>query len=194
MLEIHKMPQLLPQFATWRVVAKVVIFTGQLIIKCTHCAWLHTSSCFLNKTAFVSAENGFEKTIYTLPCVWLCMENLVKLKTISLTVKFGPHNWKMNYTRVLPLNHFQTQTPEERERKSKKKEQSEWAKSTHNPRSHQSRRTPALARSHCLKHRRDCSHDPPMPDLSLSRSTSPFPLIVDHSPFLLLSVWPKFWV
>ena len=29
-------------------------------------------------------------------------------------------------------------------------------------------------------------HDPPMPDLSLSRSTSPFPSLVDHSLFLLL--------
>ena len=36
-------------------------------------------------------------------------------------------------------------------------------------------------------------HDPPMPDLSLSRSTSPFPSLVDHSLFLLLSVWPSFW-
>ena len=36
-------------------------------------------------------------------------------------------------------------------------------------------------------------HDPPMPDLSLSRSTSPFPSLVDHSLFLLLSIWPRFW-
>ena len=49
------------------------------------------------------------------------MENLVKLKTISLTVKFGPHNWKMNYTRVLPSNHFQTQTPEEREKEQEER-------------------------------------------------------------------------
>ena len=34
------------------------------------------------------------------------------------------------------------------------------------------------------------AHDPPMTDLSLSRSTSPFPSICDHSLFLLpLSVW-----
>ena len=37
------------------------------------------------------------------------------------------------------------------------------------------------------------SHDPPMPNLSLSRSTSPFPSLVDHSLFLLFSVWPSFW-
>ena len=36
-------------------------------------------------------------------------------------------------------------------------------------------------------------HDPPMPDLSLSQSTSPFPSLVDHSLFLLFSVWPSFW-
>ena len=36
-------------------------------------------------------------------------------------------------------------------------------------------------------------HDPPMPDLFLSWSTSPFPSLVDHSLFLLLSVWPSFW-
>ena len=33
----------------------------------------------------------------------------------------------------------------------------------------------------------------PMPDLSLSRSTSPFPSLVDHSLFPLLSIWPRFW-
>ena len=39
------------------------------------------------------------------------------------------------------------------------------------------------------------AHDPPMTDLSLSRSTSPFPLICDHSLFLLpLSVWPNSFV
>ena len=37
------------------------------------------------------------------------------------------------------------------------------------------------------------SHDPPMPNLSLSRSTSLFPSLVDHSLFLLLFVWPSFW-
>ena len=61
----------------------------------------------------------------------------------------------------------------------------------------------APLRSHTsTQHRRDRStskssdpssmssdpHDPPMPDLSLSRSTSPFPSLVDHSLFLLLSV------
>ena len=66
----------------------------------------------------------------------------------------------------------------------------------------------APLRSHTsTQHRRDRStskssdpssmssdpHDPPMPDLSLSRSTSPFPSLVDHSLFLLLSVWPSFW-
>ena len=39
-----------------------------------------------------------------------------------------------------------------------------------------------------LKHHRDRTHDPPMPDLSLSRSTSPFPSLVDHTLFLLLFV------
>ena len=39
------------------------------------------------------------------------------------------------------------------------------------------------------------AHDPPMTDLSLSRSTSPFPSICDHSLFLLLlSVWPNGFV
>ena len=35
------------------------------------------------------------------------------------------------------------------------------------------------------------AHDPPMTDLSLSRSTYPFPPIFDHSLFLPLSVWPN---
>ena len=39
------------------------------------------------------------------------------------------------------------------------------------------------------QHRRDRTYDPPMLDLSLSRSTSPFPSLIDHSLFLLLSVW-----
>ena len=66
---------------------------------------------------------------------------------------------------------------------------------------HHRDRTPAP------QHRRDLStskssdpssmssypRDPPMPDLSLSRSTSPFPSLVDHSLFLLLSIWPRFW-
>ena len=66
---------------------------------------------------------------------------------------------------------------------------------------HHRDRTPAP------QHRRDLStskssdpssmsfdpHDPPMPDLSLSRSTSPFPSLVDHSLFPLLSIWPRFW-
>ena len=73
-----------------------------------------------------------------------------------------------------------------------------------NPRSHRSHRTPTLARSHpatceiepttCkiappkaparshrLKHQRDHTHDPLMPNLSLSQYTSPFPSIVVHS-------------
>ena len=41
---------------------------------------------------FVSVENGFRKTIYTLPCVWLCMENLVKRKIISVDRKINPSN------------------------------------------------------------------------------------------------------
>ena len=46
------------------------------------------------------------------------------------------------------------------------------------------------------QHRRDraakiVTHDPPMTDLSLSRSTCPFPSIFDHSLFLPLSVWPN---
>ena len=41
----------------------------------------------LTKAAFVSAENGFEKTIYTLPCVWLRMKNMVKQKIISVDCK-----------------------------------------------------------------------------------------------------------
>ena len=45
-----------------------------------------------------------------------------------------------------------------------------------------------------LKHHRDRTHDPPMPDLSLSRSTSPFPSLVDHTLFLLLFVWLSFWI
>ena len=36
------------------------------------------------KTAFVSTENGFGKTIYAMPCVCLHMENLVKRKIISV--------------------------------------------------------------------------------------------------------------
>ena len=41
------------------------------------------------------------------------------------------------------------------------------------------------------QHRRDHTHDQPMPDLSLSRSTSPFPSIVDHSLFLPLSLFHR---
>ena len=37
------------------------------------------------------------------------------------------------------------------------------------------------------------THDPPMTNLSLSRSTSLFPSIFDHSLFLSLSVWPNFF-
>ena len=44
------------------------------------------------KAAFVLAENGFGKTIYTLPCVWLHMENMVKRKIISVDCKIPtPH-------------------------------------------------------------------------------------------------------
>ena len=48
----------------------------------------------------------------------------------------------------------------------------------HNPRSYH-RTQP--------QHWQDRTHDPPMLDLSLSRSTSPFPSIVNHSLFLPLS-------
>ena len=59
---------------------------------------------------------------------------------------------------------------------------------TPNPRLHRSYHTPAPARLCHLKHHRDHTHDPPMPDLSLSRSTPPFPSIVNHSLFLPLSL------
>ena len=35
-------------------------------------------------------ENGFGKTIYTLSCVWLCMENFFKWKIISFDCKMNP--------------------------------------------------------------------------------------------------------
>ena len=93
--------------------------------------------------------------------------------------------------------------------KSKKREQSRQDRAHHNPRSHHriqpqyapppqiapphpipERTTAPNPRSHYFvapQHLQDRTHDPPMPDLSLSRSTSPFPLIVDYSLFLTLS-------
>ena len=49
-----------------------------------------------------------------------------------------------------------------------------------------------IAPQHCRDRATEIvAHDPPMIDLSLSRSTCPFPLIFNHSLRLSLSIWPN---
>ena len=111
---------------------------------------------------------------------------------------------------ILPSNDFHPRKIEEREKQQEEiaPEATPDRTTAPNPRSHRSRRTPAPTRSRRLKHRWDratCStteiapqhrwdrtHDPPMPYLSLSQSTSPFPSIVNHSLFLPLLRFTEF--
>ena len=109
----------------------------------------------------------------------------------------------------LPLNHFQKKKKRRTEpRATRGSRADEIAHTTtpdrtttsnpnahHNPKSHH-RIQPQIAPPHPIpnrtglvapQHRRDHTYDSPMPDLSLSRSTSPFPSIVNHSLFLTLS-------
>ena len=54
------------------------------------------------KGVFVLPEKHFRKSFYTLSCVWLRMENLVKWKIISVDCKVTHFSRKINYTLILP--------------------------------------------------------------------------------------------
>ena len=97
-----------------------------------------------------------------------CKTSLIRCKTILAF--------------ILPLNYFQTWKIEEIEKEQEEIAPAPNSRSHHRP---QPQITPVLSYPNTDE---IAPLDPPMPDLSLSQSTSPFPSIVDHSLFLLLSI------
>ena len=97
-----------------------------------------------------------------------CKISLIRCKTISAF--------------ILPSNYFQTWKIEEIEKEKEEIAPPPNSRSHHRP---QPQIAPVLSYPNTDE---IAPPDPPMPDLSLSQSTSPFPSIVDHSLFLLLSI------
>ena len=188
---------------------------------------------YQSKAAFVSAENGFRKTIYTLPYVWVRMENLVKWKIISVDRKINPSDRENDFRSYFTFKAFleflssiwsdspSASTPPHtptRGRQSSTPHAGTSPRSTHTPTSSAAvfpsapvGFLPFLLFSHSTSHPRsrldhaveivpqhcwDCvveiiAHDPPMTDLSLSRSICPFPSIFDNPFFHPLLGWPN---
>ena len=124
--------------------------------------------------------------------------NKVKRKILNFDCKISPLTWKIIYTSVSHSNDFRTHRHPKRERERARREsrESELEEQTSHRTTAPTLDTPVRSR------RRDCptkivqheacrrltglvAHDPPMTNLSLSRSPSPFPSICDHSLFLL---------
>ena len=106
--------------------------------------------------------------------------------------KIRPLTRKMIYFSVLPSNHFRTHKhPRERERERARREsrKSELDRASTPDASVRSRRrdrpVEIVPHEACRHLTGLIAHDPPMTDLSLDRSPSPFPAICDHSLFLL---------
>ena len=63
------------------------------------------------------ASNHFRKSFYTLPCVWLRMENRIFRKSISFDRKIKALTRKLFYVSIFTSNHLRTQTRKVRKRR-----------------------------------------------------------------------------
>ena len=94
------------------------------------------------------ASNHFKKSFYTSSCVWLCMENKIFWKSISLDRKIKVLTWKLFYVSIFTTNYFRTQTHKERERERERRER---------------RESRELSTSHNQTRRRDRAPTPDLP-------------------------------